>query len=81
MDGGDGWWLAGWMIDKWTVDGWWVDECVNVIFRLVRQVECRHLPKPCFGRINGIININNRWRCTLERWVGWYIYAGSEQRL
>lgn len=68
------------MIDKWTVDGrdGWVHECD---IQAGETVECRHLPKPCFGRINGIISINNLWRCTLERWVGWCVYAGSEHRL
>ena len=51
------------MMDKWRADGrdrLWVDGCMNVIFRLVRQAECRDLPKPCFGRINDL-SINTSW--------------------
>ena len=35
------------MMDKWPADGrdrLWVGWCMNVIFRLVRQAECRDLP-------------------------------------
>lgn len=53
--------VSGWMDDgQMEGDGrdrLWVDGCMNVIFRLVRQAECRDLPKPCFGRINDSVLI------------------------